>query len=102
MKKNNLSKSDFKRKYYKAKDKNYDDFMDVLSFDYIINIKNDEILEPKKVNLSLVCGYNKSKRDIDYQFGIFLSETKAFNDFLAEVGLIETKMNLKEMIKKIK
>ena len=102
LKKNNLSKSDFKRKYYKPKDKDYDDFMDVLSFDYIINIKNDEILEPKKVNLSLVCGYNKSKRDIDYQFGIFLSEIKAFNDFLAEVGLIETKMNLKEMIKKIK
>lgn len=100
LKKNNLSKSDFKRKYYKAKDD--DEFMDVLSFDYIINIKNDEILEPKKVNLSLICHYDKSKRDIDYQFAILLSEIKAFNDFFDEWGLIETKMNVKEMIKKIK
>ena len=101
LKKNNLSKSDFKRKYYKEED-NDGEFFDTLSFDYTINNKNGEIIEPKKVNLSLMCGYNKSKRDIDYQFGIILSEIKAFDDFLAELGLVETKMNVKEMIKKIK
>ena len=102
LKKNNLSKSDFKRKYYKEKEEVGDGVLDILSFDYIINKKNNEILEPKKVNLSLMCGYNKSKRDIDYEFAIILSEIKAFNDFLVIVGFIETKMNVKEMIKKIK
>ena len=100
LKKNNLLKSDFKRKYYKKKDD--DEFVDILSFDYIINNKNGEILEPKKVNLSLACYYEKYATRINYEFSIVLSEVKAFNDLNTEFGLIETKMNVKEMIKKIK
>ena len=68
LKKNNLLKSDFKRKYYKTKDD--DNFSDILSFDYTINNKNGEILEPKKVNLSLICSYDKSKSGIRYEFGM--------------------------------
>ena len=88
LKKNNLSKSDFKRKYYKFKNDDHE-FMDVLSFDYIINKKNDKILEPRKVNLSLICNYDKSKWGIEYTFAIFLSEIKAFDDFFVEWGYIE-------------